>query len=156
MREVPTIQIWPRWRWLAGNGNGPSLDENPFPCALDSLWDCLQLCGKKENRSIKSNYKLILLTVRLLFRIVSFHCQLTKEQNEMVCFPIFGALFWGLGGGNCNSGESIKQDKRRAKRKGQTKHTKEKQTWNSKKASYACAWWVFQGSWGCGSKQCQK
>lgn len=123
---------------------------------LDSLWDCLQLCGKKENRSIKSNCKLILLTVRLLFRIVSFHCQLTKEQNEMVCFPIFGALFWGLGGGNCNSGESIKQDKRRAKRKGQTKHTKEKQTWNSKKASYACAWWVFQGSWGCGSKQCQK
>jgi len=32
--------------------------------------------------NIKSNYKLILLTVRLLFRIVSFHCQLANARRN--------------------------------------------------------------------------
>lgn len=32
--------------------------------------------------NIKSNYKLILLTVRLLFRIVSFHCQLGNAKAK--------------------------------------------------------------------------
>lgn len=36
----------------------------------------------EKGSGIKSNYKLILLTVRLLFRIVSFHCQLANAEEE--------------------------------------------------------------------------